>query len=112
MGGDAGFLPPPIGLDHSRIKNLMLSPTLGSAQTPQKKYLLFLFPELGPSSFDRSRRGEDDGDNEKPPDPPKDRLLNPISKKVNIEIRKNSKIRKTLKNIEFQYSLKKRISKK
>ena len=83
---------------------MVYSPLL---RRPQKSTYSLQFPELRPSSFDRSRRGEDDGDNEKPPDPPKDRLLNTISKKVNIEIRKNSKIRKTLKNTEFQYSLEK-----
>ena len=35
-------------------------------------------PELKPSSFDRSRHGEDDGDNEKSPNPPKDRLYKSI----------------------------------
>ena len=47
------------------------------------KVLTFSFPELKPSSFDRSRHGEDDGDNERSPALPNDRFSKPTFKQVN-----------------------------
>ena len=51
----------------------------------KNKYIMFSFPELQPSSFDRSRHGEDDGDNEKSPDPHQKDGFRPVCKKRKYE---------------------------